>query len=87
MIDLVRLQIVKQLHQIYRVAKVSVMQKHPDAVDVRVGVKMVNAGSVERAGAANDAVDLVAFFQQQFGQITSVLAGDAGDQRFLHLGQ
>ena len=48
---------------------------------------MVNAGSVERAGAANDAVDFVAFFEQQFGQITSVLAGDAGDQRFLHLGQ
>ena len=55
------------------------MQKHSDAVDVWIGIKMIDARSVERAGAANDAVDFVAFLQQQISQITSVLAGDAGD--------
>jgi hypothetical protein len=31
-------------------------------------------------------MDLVAFLQQQIGQITTVLAGNAGNQRPLHLG-
>ena len=35
------------------------------------------------AGAADDAVDLVAFFQQQLGEVAAVLAGDARDDRFL----
>src|SRR6266550_2510345 len=48
---------------------------------------MVNARSVERAGASDDPVDFVAFFQQQISQITSVLAGNAGDQRPFHLGK
>jgi hypothetical protein len=29
-------------------------------------------------------VDLVAFIEQQFRQIGTVLAGDAGDERFFH---
>ena len=33
--------------------------------------------------AALDAVHLVAFLQQELGQIRAVLAGDAGDQRLL----
>ena len=60
------------------------MQKQSDAVYVRIGVEMINARSVERAGAANDPVDFVAFLQQQISQITSVLAGDAGDQCPFH---
>src|SRR5205807_424873 len=41
---------------------------------------------VERAGAADDPVDLVALGQQQLGQVRAVLAGDAGDERALHDG-
>ena len=62
------------------------MQKHSHAVDVGIGVKMIDPRSVERAGAANDAVNFVPFLQQQIGQITSVLAGNAGNERPLHLG-
>ena len=61
------------------------MQKHSDAVDVGIGIKMIDARSVERAGAANDPVDFVALLQQQIGQITTVLAGDAGDECFFHV--
>ena len=43
MVNFVRLQIVKKLHQINRVAQVSVMQKQSHAVDVGIGVKMINA--------------------------------------------
>ena len=43
MIDLVRLQFVNQLHQIHRIAQVAVVQEQPDAVDVRIGVEMIDA--------------------------------------------
>jgi hypothetical protein len=87
MINLVRFQFVKKLHQIDRIAEISVVEKHSDAVHVRIGVEMINARSVEGARAANDPVDFVAFLQQQISQITSVLAGDARDQRPFHLGK
>ena len=38
---------------------------------------------VEAGRAPDDAVDLVALVEQQLGQVRAVLAGDAGDQRFL----
>src|SRR4029077_10916221 len=80
MIDLVRLQFVKKLHKIHRVAEVAVMQKQSYIVYVWISVEMVNSGGVERAGASNDSVDFVALLKQQIRQITSVLTGDAGDQ-------
>src|ERR1035437_4292082 len=43
-------------------------------------VDAIDAARVERAGAALEAVHLVALFQEKFGQVGSVLAGDAGDE-------
>ena len=60
------------------------MKEQTHAVDVRVLVKMVDPRRVERARAADDAVDFVAFFQQQLREIRAVLAGDAGDECFFH---
>jgi hypothetical protein len=55
-------------------------------VDVRVLVQVVDAVGVEHAGAALDAVHLVALLQQEFGQVGAVLAGDAGDHaRFTYV--
>ena len=82
MIDLVRLDLVQEALQRGAVAEIAVMQEELHAVDVRILVKMLDAISVERAGAADDAVHLVAFAQQQFREIRSILSGDAGDQRF-----
>src|SRR5262249_25706517 len=85
MINLVRFQFVKKLYQIKRVAEVAVLDEHSEAIYVVISVEMINAGSVERARASNDPVDFVTFLQQQISQITSVLPGDAGDQRPFHL--
>jgi hypothetical protein len=46
---------------------------------------MIDAGGVKGARPPDYSVNLVAFFQQQIGQITSILAGDPGDQGALHL--
>src|SRR5438045_5861459 len=61
------------------------MQKKTDAVNVRIDVKMIDAGGIEGARPPDYSVNLVAFFQQQIGQITSILAGDPGNQGALHL--
>ena len=45
---------------------------------------MLDARCVECTRTANDAVNFVAFFEKQIGEITSVLSGDAGDEGFLH---
>ena len=60
------------------------MQEHSHAVDVRIGIEMINSRSVERTGAANDAVDFIALFQQKIGEITSVLTSDPGNERLFH---
>src|SRR5262249_16130196 len=39
---------------------------------------------VEGAGAPDDPVDFVAFFEKKVGQVTSILTRDAGDQGALH---
>ena len=83
-INFVGLQFIKQLHEVYRVGQIAIMKEQPDPVDVRVGVKMIDARCVESARAANYAVNFVAFLDQQIGQIAAVLAGDARDERFFH---
>src|ERR1700686_3641396 len=85
MINLIRLQFVKKLYEVYRVAEVPVMQKQSHAVHVGISIKMIDTRSVKGAGSANDAVDFIALLKQQIRQITSVLAGNAGDQGPLHL--
>jgi hypothetical protein len=60
------------------------MQKQPHAVDVRIGIQVIDARSIERARSPNDAVDFVAFLKQKIGEITSILARDAGDERLFH---
>ena len=53
-------------------------------VEVRVTLQMGDALAVIDGGAADDAVDVVALFQQELSQIAAVLAGDAGDECFFH---
>jgi len=48
---------------------------------------MVDARSVKRTGTADDPVNFVALLKQQIGQITPVLAGNAGDKHSFHFRQ
>ena len=41
-INLVRLQLVNQFHEIHRIAQIAVVQKQAHAVDVRIGIKMID---------------------------------------------
>ena len=46
--------------------------------------QVADALEVLGAGPANDAMNLVALFQQQIGEVGAVLASDACNQCFFH---
>jgi hypothetical protein len=52
---------------------------------MRVALEVVHPLRIERRRPALEAVHLVALFQQQFGQIGTVLTGYTGNERFLRL--
>ena len=62
------------------VGQVGVVEEEARLRLVRIAVEVVDPRGVERAGAADEAVDLVALGKQQLGEVRAVLAGDAGDQ-------
>src|SRR5215813_14542765 len=82
-VNLVGLDVAQNLVERARVVQVAVKEAQSQPRLVRVLVDVVNAFSVKRAGAASDAIYIIATAQQQLGQIASVLAGDARYQRFL----
>lgn len=55
------------------------MEDEVAVLHVGVLVDMVDTIGVEERGTALDAMDDVAFFEQEFGEIGAVLAGDSGD--------
>jgi hypothetical protein len=57
------------------------MQAQRGRVAAEALMQMVDTAGGESRTAPNDAVDFVAFLQQQFREIRSVLPGDAGDER------
>ena len=48
-------------------------------------IDVIDASRIERTRPADDAVNFIALREKKFGQVRSVLAGDAGDERFLYL--
>lgn len=47
---------------------------------------MIDALGIEVGGSADEAVDLVAFVEEEFGEVGAVLTGDAGDQGYSRSG-
>jgi len=82
-VDLVGLHLLDDADEAGAVRQVTVMQDEFAVGLMRVLVEMIDAIGVEQRGAALDAVDFVAFAQQEFGEIGAVLPGNAGDERFL----
>jgi hypothetical protein len=48
---------------------------------VRIFVDMIDARRVERRSTALDSVYLIPFFEQKFGKVRTILAGDSRDKR------
>ena len=76
-INLVRLHLTQDGVERTRVIQVAVNQTQSRAFLVWILIEMIDAICVEGRRAANDAVNFVALFQQQFGQKRTILPGDA----------
>ena len=83
-VDLVRLDALNDAYQAAGIGHVSVVEEEAASLVVRVLVEMIDAIGVEQGAAALDAVDFIAFGEQQLGEIRSILPGDTGDQSLLH---
>ena len=79
-VDFVGLGLLDDAYKAGAIGKVSVVQEEAHILFMPVAVEVVDAIGVEQAGAALDAVDDVALVEQEFGQVGTVLAGDAGDE-------
>ena len=78
-VDFVGLHLLDDADEAGGIGEVAVVQDELAVVLVRILVQVVDAVGVEQGSAALDAVDFVALFQQEFGEVGAVLAGDAGD--------
>ena len=85
MIDFIRLQLIEQFYQIYRVCQISVVQEEPDPMDVRILVEVIDPRGIKRAGPPDDSMHLISFVQKQVRQVRSILAGDPSNKSLLHL--
>ena len=86
-VDFVGLNLFEELAEGGAVGEVTVVEVEVFGVAlVRVEVDVFEAFGVEGGGAADDAVDGVAFGEEEFREVGAVLAGDAGDERgFFHI--
>ena len=62
------------------VIQIGIVQKQPFCIGVGIGVQVLQAGPFHGAGSTYQAVDFVAFFQQEFREVGTVLTSDAGDE-------
>jgi hypothetical protein len=81
-IDFVGLDFADEPREAAGIAEIAVVEEELVLGCVRIRVDVVEPVGVERARAADDAVDFVAFAEEQFREVGAVLAGDARDQRF-----
>ena len=79
-VDLVRLYFLQDAGQVGGVGEIAVVELEARVFNVRIFVDVIDALGVEERGAALDAVHDVALFEQEFGEVRTILAGYAGDQ-------
>ena len=79
-VDLIGLDLLDDLDQIAAVREISVVENQSGIHIVGILVQMIDPAGVEAAGPSFDPMNDVSLLQQQFGQVTAVLAGDSADQ-------
>ena len=78
-INLVGLYFLNDADDVGRVGEVAVMEFKPYVFVVRIFIQVVDALRIEERAAALDAMDFVAFAEEEFGEVGAVLSGDSGD--------
>ena len=84
-VDFRGLDLADDVNEAGGVSEIPVVQGHLGTALMFVVVEMLNPGSVEGAGTADDAVHIVTLGQQKLGQVRPILPCDSGDQGDLQL--
>ena len=84
-VDLVRFDFCDQREDGDGIRQVAMVQKKTSISAVRIFIDRFETFGVKRRGAADEAMHFVSFAEQKLGQIRTVLAGNASDQRFFHV--
>ena len=83
-VNLIRLQLIEQLHQLYGIRQVAVMKKQIRVIHQGILVEMIQATGIEGGCAPHDAMYLVSLLQEKLCKIRTILTCDSGNQRLLH---
>jgi len=81
-VDLVGFDVVDDVGDLLIVGEVAIVEKKPGARIVRIGIDMVESGSIEGRCPPDNPMHLVALMEEKLGEIRAVLSSDAGYQRF-----
>ncbi|OIR10288.1 hypothetical protein GALL_76000 [mine drainage metagenome] len=76
----VRLHFLDDVRQAGRIGHIAVMQEERLALFMHVMEQVIDASGIEQGAAALDTMHLITLVQQQFGEVGSVLSGDASNQ-------
>ena len=77
-VDLLGLHLFQQSVQVAGVGNVTVVEEESLPGKLRIVVDVVDPRGIERTAPPNDAVNLIPLGKQEFGEIRSILTGDAG---------
>ena len=73
-VDFIGTHLADHRHKAHGIAQIAVME-----MEMRTALQMCDTFPVIHRGTADDAVYVIAFFQQKFRQIAAILTGHAGD--------
>ena len=62
-----------------RIGKIAIDKPKPNISTMGVLIDRIYPACIERTGPTNNAIDLIAFAQEQFREIWQILPGNAGD--------
>src|ERR1700730_10376435 len=79
-VDFIRLDLLNDANEVGRVREVAVVKCQPHVDLVWILIEMIYPLGIEQRGAALDPVNNVAFAEQKFREVSSVLPRDPGNQ-------
>src|SRR5262252_4731875 len=80
-VNFVRLVLLDQADQVGGICQVTIVHEKSRLVLMRINVEIIYARGIERGRSTFDAMHYVPFFQQEAGQMSAVLSGNARNQR------
>jgi hypothetical protein len=83
-VDLIGLNLFHNRSNAAGVGQVAIVQVKRNVHFLNIIEKMLDTARVNARNPANDAVDIVAFGEQQFGEVGAVLACNSGDKGPFH---